>query len=412
MEFFEPKPEPACHAGMWYRSRGTRQPGERELMSIPATAVPARTVPLLDLHAQFAAIRSEIMTALEGVAESQKFILGDAVRKLEEEIAAYCQTKFAVGCASGSDALMLALMAYGIGAGDEVITVPYTFFATGGAIWRLGARPVYIDVDADTFNMNIGQLRAALVRNPGIKAIIPVHLFGACADMDPICAIARERNIPVIEDAAQAIGSEYNGRRAGSMGDIGCFSFFPSKNLGCFGDGGMCTAQDPAVAERLRALRVHGSKKKYYHEVVGVNSRLDALQAAILQVKLRYLDEWTTGRQRNAELYRTLIAEMKVPVAVPRSTEYQTRHIYNQFVIRCQRRDELQKFLKENGVGTEVYYPLPLHLQPCFASLGYKPGDLPVSEQLAKESLALPIYPELTPDDIEYVVSMLRSFYA
>jgi dTDP-4-amino-4,6-dideoxygalactose transaminase len=374
--------------------------------------VPAqRTVPLLDLKSQFAAIRGEVMTALESVAESQKFILGETVQKLEKHIAEYCQAHAAVGCASGSDALMLALMAYGIGAGDEVVTVPYTFFATGGAIHRLGAVPVYIDVDADTFNMNVDQLRQVLDERPNVKAIIPVHLFGACADMDPICSLARQRGIPVIEDAAQAIGSEYKGRRAGSIGDIGCFSFFPSKNLGCFGDGGMCTAQDPAVADRLRALRVHGSRKKYYHEMVGVNSRLDALQAAILEVKLKYLDVWTESRQRNADTYRRLTAQLGVPVAVPRPTEYQTRHIYNQFVIRCERRDELQNFLHKHGVGTEVYYPLPLHLQPCFESLGYKPGSLPVSEKLAKESLALPIYPELQPEDIEYVTGLLRSFY-
>jgi dTDP-4-amino-4,6-dideoxygalactose transaminase len=229
--------------------------------------------------------------------------------------------------------------------------------------------------------------------------------------MDPICALARERGIPVIEDAAQSIGSEYKGRRAGSIGDVGCFSFFPSKNLGCFGDGGMCTANDPAVADRLKALRVHGSKKKYYHDVVGVNSRLDALQAAILQVKLRRLDDWSEGRQRNADLYRKLIAERNVPVTVPVPPSYQTRHIYNQFVIKADRRDELQKHLKDSGIGTEVYYPLPLHLQPCFAGLGYKAGDLPVSERLAQESLALPIYPELAPQDIEYVVEMIRAFY-
>jgi dTDP-4-amino-4,6-dideoxygalactose transaminase len=307
---------------------------------------------------------------------------------------------------------MLALMSYGIGHGDEVVTVPYTFFATAGAIHRLGATPVFVDVNPQTFNMDVEQLRLCCEQRPHVKAIVPVHLFGACADMDPLCTVARERGIPVIEDAAQAIGSEYKGRRAGSIGDIGCFSFFPSKNLGCFGDGGMCTAQDPELADRLRALRVHGSRKKYYHEMVGVNSRLDALQAAILQVKLRYLDSWTVSRQRNADLYRTLIATWNIPVTVPRPTEYQTRHIYNQFVIRCTRRDELQNYLKENGVGTEVYYPLPLHLQPCFASLGYKPGDLPTSEQLAKEALALPVYPELKPEDIEYVARLLRSFYA
>jgi dTDP-4-amino-4,6-dideoxygalactose transaminase len=381
-------------------------------MSASAPAVNTRTVPLLDLRAQFETMRGEIMPRLEAVAESQAFILGEEVKQLEAEIAAYSQAQFGIGCASGSDALMLALMAYGIGAGDEVVTAPYTFFATGGAIHRLGATPVYIDVDADTFNMNVAQLEAVLEKRPNVKAIVPIHLFGACADMDPICQLAGQRGIPVIEDAAQAIGAEYKGRRAGSIGDIGCFSFFPSKNLGCFGDGGMCTAQDAAVADRLRVLRVHGSKKKYYHEVVGVNSRLDALQAAILRVKLRHLDEWTAGRQRNADLYREMIAALNVPVTVPRPAEYQTRHIYNQFVIRCERRDELQAFLKENGVGTEVYYPLPLHLQPCFAGLGYKPGDLPVSERLSRESLALPVYPELQADDIEYVVTLLRSFYA
>jgi dTDP-4-amino-4,6-dideoxygalactose transaminase len=381
-------------------------------MSTLTTPVQTRKVPLLDLQAQLAGIRAEVMSTLERVVDSQKFILGEDVQKLEQQIANYSQAKFAIGCASGSDALMLALMAYDIGPGDEVLTVPYTFFATGGAIHRLGARPVYIDVDADTFNMNVEQAAQALATRPNIKAIIPVHLFGGCADLDPICAMAQERNIPVIEDAAQSIGSEYKGRRAGSIGDIGCFSFFPSKNLGCFGDGGMCTTNDPAVADRLKALRVHGSKKKYYHEVVGVNSRLDALQAAILQVKLRHLDAWSEGRQRNADLYRKLIAEKSVPVTVPVPTSYQTRHIYNQFVIKTNRRDALQNYLKDNGVGTEVYYPLPLHLQPCFASLGYKTGDLPVSEKLAQESLALPIYPELAADDIEYVVELLRAFYA
>jgi dTDP-4-amino-4,6-dideoxygalactose transaminase len=381
-------------------------------MSTPATPVQTRKVPLLDLQAQLAGIRAEVMLTLERVVDSQKFILGEDVQKLEQQIADYSQARFAVGCASGSDALMLALMAYNIGTGDEVLTVPYTFFATGGAIHRLGARPVYIDVDADTFNMNVEQAAHALATRPNIKAIIPVHLFGGCADMDAICALAQKRNVPVIEDAAQSIGSEYKGRRAGSIGDIGCFSFFPSKNLGCFGDGGMCTTNDPAVADRLRALRVHGSKKKYYHEVVGVNSRLDALQAAILQVKLRHLDAWSEGRQRNADLYRRLITAKNVPVTVPLPTSYQTRHIYNQFVIKTNRRDELQNYLKDNGVGTEVYYPLPLHLQPCFASLGYKTGDLPVSEKLAQESLALPIYPELAADDIEYVVEQLHAFYA
>ena len=374
-------------------------------------AISARKVPLLDLQAQFATIRSEVMPAIERVVDSQMFIMGENVTRLEEQITAYSKCNYAVGCASGSDALLLALMAYAIGPGDEVLTVPYTFFATAGSISRLRATPVFIDIDADTFNMNVDQAIAALKIRPNIKAVIPVHLFGACADMDPILAAARERGIPVIEDAAQSIGSEYKGRRAGSIGDIGCFSFFPSKNLGAFGDAGMCTAADPAVADKLRALRVHGSTEKYYHEWVGMNARLDALQAAILQVKLRHLDGWSEARQRNADLYRKLFTAQHVPVILPHTKEYQTCHIYNQFVIRGERRDELQCYLRDAGIGTEIYYPLPLHLQKCFADLGYKEGDLPVSEKLAKESLALPIYPELKPDDIEYVVAMIRAFY-
>jgi dTDP-4-amino-4,6-dideoxygalactose transaminase len=276
----------------------------------------------------------------------------------------------------------------------------------------LGARPVFVDIDEDTFNMNVGQAIEALKSRPNIKAVIPVHLFGACADLDPIISAARERGVPVIEDAAQSIGSEYKGRRAGSIGDIGCFSFFPSKNLGAFGDGGMCTAIDPAIAAKLKALRVHGSKKKYFHELVGVNSRLDALHAAILQVKLRYLDSWSEGRQRNADAYRELFAAQNVPLVLPQPKEYQTRHIYNQFVIRGERRDDLQAYLKNAGIGTEVYYPLPMHLQECFADLGYKAGDMPVSEKLAKDSLALPVYPELKREDLEYVVDTVRAFYA
>jgi dTDP-4-amino-4,6-dideoxygalactose transaminase len=376
------------------------------------TATTARKVPLLDLQAQLATIRQEVMSTIERVVDSQMFIMGENVTKLEEQIAAYSSSPYAIGCASGSDALLLALMAYDIGPGDEVLTVPYTFFATVGAISRLGATPVFVDIDADTFNMNVDQAVEALKTRPNIKAVIPVHLFGACADLDPIIAAAKDRGVPVIEDAAQSIGSEYKGRRAGSIGDIGCFSFFPSKNLGAFGDGGMCTATDPAIAAKLKALRVHGSKKKYYHELVGVNSRLDALHAAILQVKLRYLDSWSEGRQRNADTYRRLFASQDVPVILPQAKDYQTRHIYNQFVIRGERRDALQAHLKNAGIGTEVYYPLPMHLQQCFADLGYTTGDMPVSEQLASDSLALPIYPELKTEDLEYVVDTVRDFYA
>jgi dTDP-4-amino-4,6-dideoxygalactose transaminase len=377
-----------------------------------AIDVSIKKIPLLDLQAQHRIIRDEILAEMTRVADSQKFILGDDVQKLEQQIASYCGVSHAIGCASGSDALMLALMAYEIGHGDEVLTVPFTFFATAGAIHRVGAVPVFIDVEPETFNIDVSQIEAALKKHPKIKAILPVHLFGACADMDPMCEIAGRHGIPVIEDAAQCIGAEYKGRRAGSIGQIGCFSFFPSKNLGAFGDGGMLTTNDAELAQRLKALRVHGSIKKYYHQWVGVNSRLDALQAAILQVKLRYLDSWSAGRQRNADVYRRLFAELKVPIILPQPAHYQTRHVYNQFVIRGEKRDQLQEFLKQNGVGTEIYYPLSLHQQPCFADLGYKTGDFPVSEQLAADSLALPIYPELGEDNIEHVVRLVQSFYA
>jgi dTDP-4-amino-4,6-dideoxygalactose transaminase len=365
-------------------------------------------VPLLDLRAQFHEIRDEILPAITRVAESQQFILGDEVLEFEKEVAAYCRTRFAVGCASGSDALRLALMAHEIGPGDEVVTVPYTFFATVSAIHLCGATAVFVDVDEKTFNMDVSQLEAVLKHRPKVKAILPVHLFGGCADMDPICELAAERGIPVIEDAAQSIGSEYKGRRAGSIGSIGCFSFFPSKNLGAFGDAGLCATNDQELAGRLRALRVHGSTVKYFHDSVGLNSRLDGLQAAVLRVKLRHLDAWSEGRGRNAALYRRLLRE--TGLVCPEPLDYQTRHIYNQFVLRVERRDELKAFLTDRGIGTEIYYPLPLHLQKCFTYLGYGEGDLPVSEALARETLALPIYPELTPEDIQYVGSCLAGF--
>jgi dTDP-4-amino-4,6-dideoxygalactose transaminase len=375
-------------------------------------SVGQKSIQLLDLQAQYRAIREEVLAEMTRVVDSQKFILGDDVKALEGEVAAYSSAKHAIGCASGSDALLLALMALDIGAGDKVITTPYTFFATVGAICRVGATPVFVDIEPDTFNLDIARVADALAANPEVKAIIPVHLFGACADMDPLMAMARSKGVSVIEDAAQSIGSEYNGRRAGSIGDIGCFSFFPSKNLGAFGDGGMMTANDDGIADKLRALRVHGTKRKYYHDWIGVNSRLDALQAAVLRVKLRYLDSWTEGRQRNAGIYREIVQKLRVPVTLPVEKPYQTRHIYNQFVIVGERRDELQTFLKQNGIGTEVYYPLPMHTQTCFAHLGYKAGDFPVSERLAKQSLALPVYPELERDDIEYVCQTMKQFYS
>jgi len=371
-----------------------------------------KKVPLLDLQAQHSQIRDEVLAQIVRVVDAQKFILGEDVKQLEEEIAAYCGCSHAVGCASGSDALVLALMALGVGPGDEVLTTPYSFFATAGAVSRVGAVPVFLDVEAATFNIDADRIAEVLASRPRIRAIIPVHLFGGCADMDPIMSVAAEHGVAVIEDAAQSIGSEYKGRRAGSIGQIGCFSFFPSKNLGGYGDGGIVTTNDPALADRLAALRVHGSKKKYFHEWIGFNSRLDTLQAAVLRVKLRYLDGWSAGRQRNADLYRRQLASLGIPVTAARPATHQTRHVYNQFVIRGDRRDGLQAHLKEQGIGSEVYYPLPLHLQPCYAFLEHKSGDFPVSEQLAAESLALPIQSELGSDDIEYVCHAIQRFYA
>ena len=368
-----------------------------------------RHVPLLDLRAQYDTIRGEVQAAVNRVMESQYFILGDEVQKLEQAIAQYSNSRYGVGCASGSDALTLAMMALGIQPGDEVATVSFTFFATAGSIHLLGAVPVFVDVDEQTFNIDTAQLAEVLKKRPKVRAIMPVHLFGGCTDMDPILALAKEHGVAVIEDAAQAIGAEYKGRRAGSMGELGCFSFFPSKNLGGFGDGGMLTSDDEALAAKLKVLRMHGRTGKYIHEVVGVNSRLDALQAAILGVKLGHLDSWTEGRRKNADIYRELLTGALVIAPVP--ADYQTRHIYNQFVIRCPRRDELQAYLRECGIGTEVYYPLPLHLQTCFASLGYRAGDLPVSERLSGEVLALPIHSELSREDIAYVCEKIHSFY-
>jgi dTDP-4-amino-4,6-dideoxygalactose transaminase len=372
----------------------------------------ARRVPLLDLRAQFAQIRDEAMAEISRLCETQELVLGKAVRDFEQDAAAYCETPHAIGCASGSDALTLALMAYDIGPGDEVLTVPFTFFATAGSIAQLGATPIFADVEPDTFNIDAAKAIETLERHPRIRAIIPVHLYGGCADMDPLCAAARERGIPVIEDAAQSIGARYRGRSAGSIGEIGCFSFYPTKNLGAFGDAGMLTTADPEIADKLMALRVHGSRRRYYHDWVGINSRLDALQAAVLRVKLRRLDAWTAARQSHAGQYRRLFAEQAVPVTVQEPAAYQTRHIYNQFVIRCPRRDELRAWLSEQQVGSEIYYPLCLHLQVCFAQLGYKDGDFPVSEQLTQEVLALPVYPELEPDDIAYVVDRIAAFYS
>lgn len=371
-----------------------------------------RSIPLLDLRAQHKQIRDEILAELTRLIDSQKFILGEEVAELERRVAEYCKADYGVGCASGTDALVLALAALDIGRGDQVLTVPYTFFATAGAIADVGAEPVFVDIVQETCQMDVGQVRAALDRYPRVKAIIPVHLFGSCVDMDPLLSIAAERGIPVVEDAAQAIGAEYLGRRAGSMGAVGCFSFFPSKNLGGYGDGGMLTTSDEKLAQRLRTLRVHGSRQKYYHEEVGFNSRLDTLQAAVLLVKFKYLDNWTAARQRNAERYRSILGNSAAPVQFQTVPSFVTRHVINQFVIRVPGRDRLKAFLADHAIGTEVYYPLPLHAQPCFASLGYRQGDFPASERLANESLALPVYPELAEEDLQAVCAAISQYYA
>lgn len=377
-------------------------------------------VPLLDLKRQYETIRDEITEVTEEVFRSQQFILGPKVDELEKSIAKYCQCSFGVGVSSGTDALLISLMAASIGTGDIVMTSPFTFFATAGAIVRSGASPLFVDIDEHTYNIDPSRLEAALSllnvdRRTRLRAIIPVHLFGQCADMEPILEVAERNDLLVIEDAAQAIGSEYqfkdgSVKRAGSMGEYGCFSFFPSKNLGAFGDGGMVTTNSEGVYDRLRIMRVHGSMPKYYHKVVGGNFRLDALQAAILIVKLRHLDDWTRKRIENARLYRRLFKEEGLDGFVL-PLEIEKRHIYNQFVIRVEAgRDELRQFLGEKGVGTEVYYPVPLHVQECFGYLGYKPGDFPVSEEAAAKTLALPIYPELREDEIGYVIEVIKEF--
>lgn len=371
-----------------------------------------RKVPLLDMRALHRPVRDEILAEITRVVDSNAFIMGEDVKLLEKAVASYSQVPYAIGCASGSDALLLALMAAGVGRGDSVLTTPFTFFATAGSIVRAGATPVFVDIDPATYNLDPRKLAETIRAVPAAKAIIPVHLYGACADMDPIMEIARQRGCAVIEDGAQAIGAEYNGRAAQSIGDIGCISFFPSKNLGGFGDGGMVLTNDEATAKKLAALRVHGAPRKYFHDWVGVNSRLDSLQAAVLRVKLKYLDAETTGRQKHADRYRRTLGAAPLPITLPQAAPYQTRHVYNQFVIRAPRRDELKAYLQENGVGSEIYYPLSLHQQVCFQDLGYRAGDFPESEKAAQEVLALPIHSALADEDIDYVCHLIRAFYA
>ncbi len=374
-------------------------------------------VPLLDLKEQYKTIKEEVLKTAEDVFESQYFILGPKVKALEEEISEYSSSAYAVGVSSGTDALLISLMAADIGYQDTVITTPYTFFATAGCIARTGARPIFVDIDPDTYNLSPDLLDSAIksmsrTEFSKLKAVIPVHLYGQSADMAPILQICEKYNLLLIEDAAQAIGAEYNGKRAGSMGDFGCFSFFPSKNLGAFGDGGMVTTNSEEFYSKLLKLRVHGSHPKYYHQLIGGNFRLDAFQAAVVSVKLKYLDQWTKARQENARNYRTLFEEAGITDVVQLPIEKENRHIYNQFVIRVkEKRDELRKFLIDAGIGTEVYYPVPLHLQDCFSDLGYKNGDFPAAEHAALHTLALPIYPELSNDQIEYVVEKIKAFF-
>jgi len=374
-----------------------------------ATKAICSELQFLDLKAQFSSIRDEVLDAVTRVLDSQHFILGPEVQALESEIAEYVGAKFAVGCASGSDALLLALMALEVGPDDEVITTPFTFGATAGSIARLGARPVFVDIDPVTFNIDEKQIEKAITTKT--RAIMPVHLFGLPAQMDAILSLARDRGLALIEDAAQAIGALWKGQGIGSLGTFGCFSFFPSKNLGGAGDGGMVTTHDPDLAQRLKTLRVHGTKKKYYYELLGMNSRLDALQAAVLRVKLRHLGDWAEGRRRNANRYKVLFREycLEQVVTLPSAPET-SFHVYNQYSIQVKRRDELQRHLRERNIPTEIYYPSPLHLQPAFAKLGYHPGDFPNAESACANVLALPIYPEITEEQQRAVVAAIAEF--
>jgi dTDP-4-amino-4,6-dideoxygalactose transaminase len=385
-------------------------------------------VPLLDLQAQYATIKDKVRAAVDAVLESQRFILGSQVSALEEEIAKYCGVPFAIGVASGTDALLLSLKALGVGPGDAVITVPFTFFATAGTIVNLGARPIFVDIEETGFEMDPEKLSSFFSRectfslttkktvhkssSATIKAIVPVHLYGQCVDMDEILSVAQRHNVPVVEDACQAIGAKYKGRSAGAMGGLGCFSFFPSKNLGGAGDGGMVISSNPQLAEQVRLLRTHGAHQRYFHSIVGFNSRLDEIQAAILRVKLPYLQEWSNARFENAKKYEQdfraadLLSKVTPPSILPNRS-----HIFHQYVIRCKMRDELQAFLREKGIGNEIYYPVPLHEQECFHSLGYAAADLPRSHTASKETLALPIYPELSDAQRLYVVDSIAAFY-
>ncbi|HZH30343.1 MAG TPA: DegT/DnrJ/EryC1/StrS family aminotransferase [Pyrinomonadaceae bacterium] len=374
------------------------------------TPSPVMQVPLLDLKQQHALLREELRAATDRILDSQQFVLGEEVRLLEEELARYCETRHAVGCASGSDALLLALLALDIRAGDEVITTPFSFFATASAIARAGATPVFVDIEPHTYNLDPSLVEAAITSRT--RALLPVHLYGQCAAMDALSEIAARHALPVIEDAAQAIGAEDAGRRAGSLGRVGCFSFYPTKNLGAAGDAGLLTTDDDALAARLRRLRVHGGATEYLHTEIGLNSRLDALQAAVLRVKLPHLDDWSQARRERAETYSLLLTNARLPFTLhaPFIRE-NVRHIFHQFVVRVPaHRDALVEHLRAHGVGVKIYYPVPLHLQECFRYLGYEEGALPEAERAARETLALPIYPELRLEQQQYVVDVMARF--
>lgn len=377
-------------------------------------AVPSglpRSVPLIDMQRQYEELAPELTAALARVCESGRFVFGPDCQQLEQSLASYCQARHGVACASGSDALLLALMAFDIGPGDEVLLPSFTFFATASAVVRLGARPVFVDLEPRRYGIDPDLLEAAVT--PATKAIIPVHLYGQCADMRPILDLAARRNLKVIEDAAQAVGAEYQGRRAGSLGDIGCFSFYPTKNLGGFGDGGMLTTQDDKLAQKLRLLRAHGMEPRYYHQVIGINSRLDSLQAAVLNVKFPRLDHWTGLRQGHAARYGELFRASGLDRVLGLPQAVESRHVWNQYVVRVPegRRDALRQHLSGRQIGTEIYYPVPLHLQQCFSYLGYGPGSLPKTEQAALETLALPIFPELTAAEQDLVARELAVFF-
>jgi dTDP-4-amino-4,6-dideoxygalactose transaminase len=367
------------------------------------------TIPMLDLKAQYLSLKHELDAAVLRVIESTQFINGPDVEAMENEIAQYCRANHCIGVSSGSDALLVSLMALDIGQGDEVITTPYTFFATAGAIVRMGAKPVFVDIDPVSFNIDPKAIASKIT--PRTKAIMPVHLFGQCAEMDPILEIAKKHKLAVIEDAAQAIGSEYKGRRAGSMGTVGCYSFFPSKNLGCFGDGGAVVCQDRGLADKIRLLRGHGSHPKYFHKVVGGNFRLDSIHAAVLRIKLKHLDSWHVARQQGAAYYVNTIAKYGLGRLIEAPKIVQSRHIFNQFVIRTDEREPLREYLKNEKITTEVYYPQPMHLQECFANLGHKKGEFPESERAAVTSLALPMYPELPNAQRERVIRTIAAYY-